>query len=76
MHTKTSSTSTLAHLLDDSRLQEMLLLLPSNRRMQLRKKKAKKELRKPKFNKKVKGLVMTIRLLLQLPVLQLLLKSH
>ena len=58
----------------------MLLLLPSNRRMQLRKKKAKKkakkELRKPKVNKKVKGLVMTIRLLLQLPVLQLLLKSH
>ena len=58
----------------------MLLLLQSNRRMQLRKKKAKKkakkELRKPKVNKKVKGLVMTIRLLLQLPVLQLLLKSH
>ena len=67
-------------MLDGSRLQEMQQLLPSNKKMQLRKKKAKKrekrEIRKPKVNKKVKELVMTIRLLLHLPVLQLLLKSH
>ena len=58
----------------------MQQLLPSNRKMQLRKKKAKKrekrEIRKPKVNRKVKGRVMTIRLLLLPPVLQLLLKSH
>ena len=59
----------------------MQLLLPSNRKTQARKKRAKKrarrELRKLKVNKKVrvqvKGLVMTIRLLQQL---QVLLKSH
>ena len=59
----------------------MRLLLLSNRKTQARKKRAKKrarrELRKLKVNKKVrvqvKGLVMTIRLLQQL---QVLLKSH